>query len=248
MRYITPLSFSKYNPDWTIKIYSPKQPGQEPTWINTTENKNILTTKCYFDKLKNIPNVEMIEIDFDDNISDVFRSDILRLDLLSTEGGLWSDFDIFYFKPICSLALPDAETYMCYNTANPRKSEWYHSIGFMMSCPNNAVFKELRNKVEEFYDPTNYQCIGSHMYNAVVDPSKFYNLPFKTVYPVQWNCIKQFYTQNVMFDSASVGIHWYAGSEISAAMEEFITKETIECYSYPSSGFSFILKEILCIQ
>ena len=40
---------------------------------------------------------------FNNDMPEVHKSDFLRLELLSTIGGLWSDMDIIYFKPMNSL-------------------------------------------------------------------------------------------------------------------------------------------------
>jgi len=256
MRYLTPYSFAKYNSDWTIKIYSPLAPGKEPTWTNTTENKAELDVECYFNRLKDISNVEMIEIDFKNDTNDVFRSDKLRLELLSTEGGLWSDFDILYFKPITQMCVIDASTQMCvidastymsYNKWSRDPNDWYHSIGFLLASANNKTFKKLKDKVDEYFDETNYQCIGSHMYNKELQEGEFFNIPFETVYPVPWNAVVKFYTSQMRFKLGTIGIHWFAGSSFSHSVEEILTEDTIDEYMYPDATFIKIVKKV-CSQ
>jgi len=245
LRYLTAYSFSKYNPDWKIKIYYPKHPGENPTWKNTSENKAKLDTECTFDILKYISNVEMIEIDFDNNINDIFRADTIRLEKLSTVGGVWSDFDILYLKPITDANLPDSNTYMSFNTDSNFKEQWYHSIGWLGACENNKVFKLLKDNVSNYYNPDDYQSIGSHMYNDIITENQYYNIPFNMVYPVRWFDINRYFKTKLNFYQQTIGVHWFGGADISTKIEHMIIKDKLDLYTFRNSMLLNNIQEIL---
>ena len=50
------MSFSKFNPDWQIKVYYPVEPTIDNTW-NTHEQTTLYDGKNWFDELEKIPNL-----------------------------------------------------------------------------------------------------------------------------------------------------------------------------------------------
>lgn len=101
IRYLTLETFRFHNPDWKIVIYTNQQ-------VNVNE-----TVENYWSAVQKLTNVqievpipieEIFQIDIshtpDDHFRNVYRSDFLRWYLLHEVGGLWSDMDILYVKPI----------------------------------------------------------------------------------------------------------------------------------------------------
>lgn len=247
MKYLTALSFSRLNPDWKIKVHYPKVTSMGDSWDSVEQKSYDYQGIDYFELLTDIDNVELNEVDFSIydlpiNISEVHKSDIFRLCILADEGGIWSDFDIFYIKPISSYLtnLSGSQTHICNHFG-------YHSIGFLASSKNNKFFKQLFDYSLQLINQENcsYQIIGRDLYSAffqynLTNVEKFnkeyntniYNIPFTVVYPFQWNQIdKIFGKENYQLPENTVGIHWFAGSNSTSNYENIIIKENIHEWS-----------------
>ena len=248
MKYLTALSFSYHNPEWKINVYYPTIPSKgNDTWNSGEQKSYSYQDKDYFDKLEDINRLELISFDFSqfklpDNISEVHRSDILRLYKLSTDGGLWSDFDIFYTKPVDVLInnSSESETYICYHNN-------YHSIGFLLASENNSFFAKLLELAKELINIHNsdYQIIGRDLYGAFFkyEPqdiqiayktfeTNVFNLPFESVYPFKWNEIdKIFGNKKYELNKNTVGIHWFAGASRTSLIENIISDKNLKEYS-----------------
>lgn len=221
IRFLTIKTFIKLNPDWKIIFLYPKQYTKATSWF-TYENKN--TSSEYTDfipELKKLP-LEFHEVDMNtyhisNNISEVHKSDFVRLIQLSQIGGLWSDMDIIYIRPMTEfyLNLPenkDVETFICNN-------EYGHSIGFMMSSKGNKFFESLVNLALGEYEPHFYQTLGARLYNkhfstmeAIYKLSSAINISMDVVYPSragdEADLLK---SHSIKVTDKTLGIHWFAG-------------------------------------
>lgn len=240
MKYLTVVSFSKLNPDWKIIVYFPNIINKEISWNTSEQISYNYNDIDYFDRLNEIPNLIFKKTEFktDKNLSEVHKSDLLRLNVLSTIGGIWSDFDIFYVKPINSFSFTkNKDTFICYHN-------FYHSIGFLISGGNNQFFNKLLELA--IYNINNidnlkYQDVGGSLYsyffrystkNAIEYSKKFNvnisNIPFSLVYPFNWKqCDLMFENLNFSLPENTIGIHWFAGNEKVSKYENIITKKNI---------------------
>jgi len=247
LRYLSVYTFYKYNPDWEIRFYYPKHRNNEITWT-TFEQKNTKEIKddCY-PKLKKLP-IKFIEFDFkilnlDNNMSEVHKASFLRQYLLSTEGGLWSDMDILYFKSMNNLSLnkennKNIDTIVC-GEKRRKKEQIRYSVAFVLSSKNNEFFNFTYNKAIEKYDPKEYQCIGATLLNTNFPrieriKCKFpnlniANLSMNTVYAYNVLNIEKIYNSSNLnkFTNESIGIHWYAGYSLAS---KYINKLTHKNY------------------
>jgi len=241
-RYLTIHTFAKQNPDWKINYYYPKSRYPKQSWESFELKYDITKLTDYTTNLKSL-NVELIEVDFSlyllpNDISEVFKSDLLRWKLLSTVGGLWSDMDIIYFRPMNEL-LDNTQQNKYIDTAITINEEYGHSIGFLMSSPNNTYFKHILLKTAEYYNPKQYQSLGTGILIPEVKDmktikSKFpelnvLNIDTNAVYAYNAMNIKLIYNSKSLekFTKNSVGIHWYAGHPLAG---DFVTKLTSENY------------------
>lgn len=225
LRFLTIQSFSIQNPDWKIKFYYPKQIYTGgPVWNQGFAEQ--VTGENYFNKVKNIPNVQTVEIDFDKegigHIPDVFRSDILRLKLLAFEGGIWQDMDILNFKSIDEVH---------FNTkGNPvdtvismHPSKHHYSIGFLMSKAGNPFFNFLYNKSMELKKQDGeYQHLGITMWHKSFPKVEHIKkkFPYLHIEDIEmWLCyyynsfqVEKFLKEDLPFeDERTIAFHWYAG-------------------------------------
>jgi len=231
LQYLTITSFNKFNPDWQIIIHESTQIHENIMW-STPENKIIHSGKNYYNNLKELPYVKFNDINFDDigfseKLNGVHKSDYLRWWLLSTIGGVWSDFDILYIKPLVELNIPkNIETVICYG---PEK----HVIGFLMSKENNEFFKKVLENVKYSYNTNDYQCIGSKLLNkthpnAIIQDNVF-NLDMSCFYAYTHHYIHKIFNDIDLskITDKTVGIHWYNGSSISKLFTNFFDEKNL---------------------
>lgn len=213
LRFLTIKTFLKLNPDWKAIFWYPEYPVIKATW-DTGELDYDVECDDYMPELLKLPiEKHAVDIDFIKEMPEVHKSDYMRLLLLSTIGGLWSDMDIFYFKPMVNLEVntkenKDSNTFVCV-------SEYGHSISFLMASENNKKFKNLLDTVKMVYDKEKYQCIGSTMYNRVYRTANAMgaiNIRMDAVYPHDADHIIEILDGTPPnFTNKTIGIHWYAG-------------------------------------
>lgn len=260
LRYLTVISFRKFNPDWQIKLYYPQVRYQgENTW-NTPEHINKFTGENYFDKLFAL-DIEKIEIDFsqfgiDINIPESFKADFLRWQLLAAEGGLWSDFDIIYFKSMDNLyfnneANKEIDTFVC---INPYRVYYRHLIGFLLSSPNNDFYKYIYNQSYLRLNLKSYQSIGSLILNDrfqtiqsiknMFSHMNIANINTDAVYPLNELNITSIYNSNDLscLTDYTTGIHWYAGHPDAGQWENSITENNFKSFD---TGLSKIIGKVI---
>ena len=204
----------------------------------TTEQKEEYTGTNYFNSLKNISNVFIHEIDFDNipfkykDASEIIKSDYFRIYILNKYGGLWSDFDIIYFNNIeqyyHNKGLSKNTNVILY------KYSGVYPVGLFLCNRNNSVFDVILKNIESFYNRESYQCLGSNMIRCLfasknakqitlqmklselhIDNADCY-LPFK------WNEYELLYNNNTSLKKETyknnkniVGIHWFNGGKKS---------------------------------
>jgi hypothetical protein len=237
LNYLTIESFNNFNPEWKIIIFRPIKNSNIITW-NTGEQKTKYDGKDYFYKLENINNVEikyicLNSIGFNNNASEVIKSDYFRYYILEKHGGLWSDFDILYTASIeekmnfeennvifrCSPYTWTGEKRIKIN----REIEQYFPIGLFLSKPLSIFFRYIKNKCLENYNPKNYQTFGASLFLNLfpniekiheIDNIKICNEDYYL--PWSWNESSEFYGKldNILPDN-NIGIHWFNGLEES---------------------------------
>ncbi|BCS83202.1 putative glycosyltransferase [Cotonvirus japonicus] len=228
MAYLAVLSFIYYNPSWSVHVYIPSKKYDVITWV-TTEQKTKYIGRDYWDDLIKLPNVKIITMDFknigfDNDISEVIKSDYIRWYILSTVGGIWSDMDILYINSLDNTIFNDEKDFdtMIFDI---NETEQYYPIGFFMASPNNLFFKKLLNLAKTYYDPTKYQSIGATMIKKIWPKNSniikdFPNLKLliedKYIYlPYEWTELDKLFdyecTENLR--KKTIGIHWFNGSE-----------------------------------
>lgn len=220
IRFLTVKSFMKYNPDWKIMFWYPKLPKTHTTWL-TGELCYPVNCDDYKSEMLKLPitstGVDFDEIGFKNTATEVHKSDFIRLHLLTTYGGVWSDMDIIYFKPITNLLVNtvenrNKETFVC-------TSGYGHSIGFLMGQSTSTFFKLLLEIIKSRGVPTQYQAIGPTLYNehfrnieSINQISSAVNLDMDVVYSHDASSIPDFLKNTPpRFTEGSIGAHWYAG-------------------------------------
>lgn len=247
LNYLTVVSFNHYNPGWKIVVWVPTKRTATISWKGR-ENKLRYKGPDHFHRLHGIPNVtvnkvSLDSIGFNNNHSEVIKSDYLRYYVLHKHGGLWSDFDILYTGSV-EEKMSFAEStviFKCPSRSVPRGpiESYYFPIGFLMCMPNNVFFSRILEECHRFFDPKKYQSIGANMWKELFLPpragnkfqagldrirsitksiavcSEAYYLPFA------WNQLGGFLGRGTErhgcneLPRENIGIHWFNGADRS---------------------------------
>ena len=169
---MTLKSFRMFNPTWDITLYTSHCPKDIKTWV-TPETQDFFCFKGddYMNLIGDL-NVSIVPWDISNNgitavaetpnISASHRSNLFKWAKLATDGGIYSDLDIIYFKPIDEfydkMVSDEYDTAICQTD--------YLSIGFLASAGNNPFFKDLFLNSLDHYNAGEYQSAGvSNIYD-----------------------------------------------------------------------------------
>lgn len=214
LRFLTFETFRKCNPKWDIVVWTTDNPTMGDTWT-TGEQSGTRRVEDWFEKL---PNRECFVFDgrgFPSTASEVHKSDFARWCLLSEYGGWWSDFDIWYARPMATMeslvpGVFDAETVVC--------AHKWHSIGFLGAQKDSPLFTAAAYTARVKYDPASYQCLGRTLLDELLPPpvangNGIVNLPESIVYPVRASPKRDILRLRSHIDIpiGHVGVHWFAG-------------------------------------
>lgn len=227
LRWMSMHSFSVLNPDWILKLHVTAT-DTHATW-NKGNNKQRFEADDYREWLSKIDRLEVIqEADFP-GLHGVHQSDILRNRYLSEDGGLWSDVDILYYRPITALVCNDAQlgerdTGLCV------PSNYWFPIAFMMGSPGSKFFQDVHEHQLSIFRATGarggYQKFGTKVYRYVFQNSNYspFYINRNEVYQKQWQYHGQIFAGQVNA-ALGIGVHWYGGSASAAAIEPKITHD-----------------------
>lgn len=245
LRYLTVSSFKKYNPDWRVIVFYPAFPNCAISW-STGEQAGVYTGADYFEKLSNLAElipIRMDSIGFSDSIPEVHKSDIVRLWALSEYGGLYSDMDILYFKP---LVIPESTNLII----SFDEVGHYFSNGFI-GC--SIVAKSFYSNLFKITSSTlggGYQSFGPSIFNSHVQranyPADVWNIPMSLIYQYNSYHVEELLIENsnelsTLFPDDSIGCHWYGGHPATRYWENKITEDS---YKF-NNIISKVVQEIL---
>lgn len=220
-RYLTVISFVKYNPEWTVKLWTPSKVSSVASTWATGEQSVGYNGYDYMNELKDyIHEIDMSTIGIPDNIPEVHKSDLLRWYLLAYYGGIWSDFDILYIAPMPHDVI---ETWdgpgLCYYELpfNNIPNHKFHAIGFLASAgiSGKQFFFELFKLGISKIPQVDYQAFGAPLIEKEHLPAweasghPFFFIDKNMVYP--YTDGHRYFTTNELHIQNSIGLHWYGG-------------------------------------
>lgn len=244
LRFLSVVSFKKQNPDWQVQVHVPTVDSVAPANWNNNISQDFRSQLAELD-------VKVIAHDFDrygftNQAHEVHKSDFLRWLLLSNQGGLWSDIDILYVRPMNNLAENTAENSMIDTVLCPLMSSGKHTVGFILGSENNNFYKHISELSLKNYDCTVYQCMGSDLINANFKTFESLSQQFpqhhflflnkKGVYSITSKTIDQFYqsmtvdTQKKLNNPGVIGYHWFGGHPASQQFENTLTAKNVKDY------------------
>lgn len=235
LRYLTVVSFAKHNPDWEIKVYYPVVPAVSHTW-KTKEQTIQYVGEDYTHKLTEYAELIPFDVEtlgFSREMPEVHKSDVFRLWALHEHGGVYSDFDILYVKPMPRVKVR-------WYSRHP--SEGHFSVGLLAAPKNDNLYAELLELARNSTGTTKYQVFGATLWHRVADDRLIegWNIPTNFVYSCNWREAEKLFTSNEDLPPDAVGVHWFAG-----AMGEWESKLTPETYEGYDSTISNLIKEIV---
>ena len=226
-------TFHRHNPDWVINVYVPKQPYTGPSRFIPN-----YVGKDFFSRVENNPNVNIVEVDLNDYgidiaLHNILRSDILRYHLLYDHGGVWSDFDVIWLKPMDHFRNVEYYGDTPINDVNAivsflRGTHGGHSIGIMVHCKHDPYAKALIDLTKKVKPPYSHEVFGGTMlhggYPTLESLSCFENVigaRFETYYPYDIHppapTFNKLYLENDLscINNNVICVHWYNGKELS---------------------------------
>lgn len=223
LRYLTIKTFMRLNPDWQVILWYPTIPFKGRSWGIKTGHVEFNERYCrdYLPELMSLP-ITKVPVDFNalkfkNIIAEVHKADYIRINTLYLYGGLWSDMDILYFRPITDMAANTPENhskdvFVCI-------SDYGHSTGFNMAIEKSRFFEVLVNNLNKNFKQKEYQCWGPDIFNryfkSLSSISSVVNIDMDTVYAHDCHHAPELLTNvKPRFKEHSIGCHWYAGNSI----------------------------------
>jgi len=240
LRLLTLKTFKICNPEYKITLIRPYKICTQEEWLSG-EQGGYYTGPDYLEEALTLADdviiFDMRDIGFcNHSLSEVHKSDILRNYFLFTFGGIWSDFDIVFFKPLPK-ELENVD-FVC------RTAKGLFSIGFIGGKEGSQFFRdyfELQKGVPKF--DTSYQKYGTYLLNGKPLPKDVIRISMDLVY-----CINSTYVYRI-FDGTdepltniTIGLHWYGGNPYTRNWENEITSYTFKSYD---NVISKKLKELM---
>ena len=222
IRYLSIKTFVKHNPGWDVFLWMPKEPFKGRSWYTDMHPPKI--REEFMDdylhealKLVNPVYIDFKSLGARKNLAEVHKNDYIRVNALYNYGGLWSDTDIIYFKPVTELEVnkPENKTkevYVCI-------ADYGHSTGFNMATAKSEFFERLMNNLNKEYIPSGYQCWGPDMWNKYYKTLKHIKngaeIGMDAVYAHNCHMVSELLKQSPpRFTEHSIGCHWYGGNEV----------------------------------
>jgi hypothetical protein len=235
LQTFTVTSFHKYNPDWEITIHMPEKKYDGNMRFNFIPD---YVGEDYFHTISGLDYVNINIIDLDaygirKDIHDILRSDIFRYHILYDEGGVWSDFDVIWLKPMeyfnnievhgnGPVIEADAIVSFIKGTTGG------HSIGILIHRQYDKYAKALVEATKKVKPPFSHEVFGGTMLNnnfpTLESMSKFGNIVgarFETYYP--YNIHPPRPTIQKLYQGVDIScindnvmcVHWYNGHILS---------------------------------
>jgi len=245
LRYLTIKSFRVFNPDWKIRLFQCADLTEKQWTTHEQQDRGTYIGEDYTPLLSNL-DVEILEWKPPiEGLSPAHASDLFQWELLSTEGGFYSDMDILYVKPMPKSHILRSDVVYC-------NSGGFMTIGLFGSSPNNLMFKEVLKAASDSRTSNSYQSTGAcAMYNMVglsttwmkahrpcdtvinhfktkYPDMRFLELEDCTVYPWAWNNLDAIWSKRLEVPENCIGIHWFGGAPRSQEMNNLLTPTNVK--------------------
>jgi len=233
LQYLTVLTFKTHNPDWEVWLWYPKEPNnQPPDWASGEQSTSYIGDD-FSDKLQSMceyKEIDLRNIGLPYHLHEIQRSDYVRCYLLYEYGGVWSDIDFLFIRPIDKLLENDFNYTISY--------QGFWSNGFIISRPKQQVMIDLMQEIIRrirVNHKDDYQSLGTRVYANLFKNyetmvlkypnDKIYNLPSQIVYPYSpetdydgvysTDIERMFYGNTDKTTNETIGFHWFNGHPLA---------------------------------
>ncbi len=235
LQTLTVESFHRLNPDWGINIYMPYKRYTGDMRFDFIPN---YIGPDYFHMISNQDYVNVFTIDLNDygiqqNLPDILRSDIFRYHVLYHVGGVWSDFDVLWLRPMDHFHNIEYYGNTPLNKVDAVVSFYNgtyggHSIGIMIHSKGDPYVQSLIRLVGEVKPPFSHEVFGGGLLNNYY--SSLESIPYKNVIGVKFETyypfnihppsptIQNLYESNnihCLQNNNVMCLHWYNGHGLS---------------------------------
>lgn len=223
----TIISFHRLNPDWKIKVYTSKQGNKD---FGTLEWIPPYIGDDCFPLIRAMEFVQIIEVDLKDfdcpvQAHVIAMTDVFRQQVLFKYGGIYSDFDVIWLRPMDYFTqldcLGDPKDFQC-SISFYNLTDGHHNVSNIVAEKGNKFMEFTLSKCAEVEAPYSHQAFGTDMFNRLFPKQKnieqqferMLYLRYETFFPYGiYNLIDLFqrdditpaYADNVM------AVHWFGG-------------------------------------
>ena len=249
LRYMSIHSFAKLNPNWETILIRHRKPfvPKRHEWNERPDFLHFKGEDCTY-MLDGLDiTTRYLEDDYPDlaeiKIPELHMGDLLQWRVLSEIGGVFSDTDVIFFKPMDHMKFQDIDVGLVEFWGNPKPG--YIPTTFMLGQPN-TFFKKMCSDTLKYGNVGIWEGFGTNIIrrsfsgmDEIEDAFPSLNvtkLPSNIVFPfaetermfVEYANL-MFY-QNVDMPNGSISIHWYGSGEISQQFNNKITKGNYKKY------------------
>jgi len=233
LQSMTVDTFIRHNPGWKVCVYVPEI-------IKASNNEYIpdYIGEDFFSRVENNPQVSIIKMDpkqynIKEDLHNILKSDILRYHLLYETGGVWSDFDVLWLKPMEHLSNITSNTgldlVICKCMEYPDKGVFHYNIGILASIPKHPFYKSLIDECDKIQKSQkknlDHQEFGVVMWKSLFpglnDIKNKYpdvaDIKYEVFYPYSIFGMSKLYNSvdlSVIKDT-TMCVHWFNGHEFS---------------------------------
>lgn len=248
-------SFHKYNPEWEIIIYMPLQDYRE---LGTNTFVPDYNGPDHFNELQNYNYIKIQYINISDygvplSAHSCQGSDNFRREILYRQGGVYSDFDVIWVRPIDHIrkiqSLGNGEDFESI-VSFYELTHGFHNVSNLISEPGSQFIKSLIDaslNLPDEYIRANHQALGSTLLNQLYPTwdsvrylyPRMLAIPYETFYPYS-----TYHLENLFIDDDlsyitenTLCVHWFNGNQLA---KDYINKED---YSRKCSMTSILKNE-----
>lgn len=253
LHVLTVVSFQRLNPDWLIVINLVTNAKEEVDNSNINPKYRDYTGKDYFYMLRDIPNVQIREsyLDPKNKIHSILVSDIWRREILFERGGVYSDFDVIWLKPMSEFVnidcIGDPSDFDC-TVSYYNQTYGFHNVSNIVAEEGSPFLGSLIDITKSIHPPYGDQSFGTDMLNNNYPSWEYIKnrfprtiaLKYETFYPYSTFNLRQLFSDDTLTPIQSKNVmcvHWFNGNEWA---KEYINQEA---YDRPCSMTSILKQE-----
>jgi len=227
----TITTFHRLNPDWEIKVYTSKQGNKD---FGTLEWIPPYVGCDFFPVIRELDYVEIIEVDFKDfdcpvHAHVIAMTDVFRQQVLFREGGIYSDFDVIWLKPMSYFTeldcIGDPTDFQC-TVSYFETDHGHHNVSNIIAEKGSQFLAYTLSQCANMQPPYSHQAFGTDLFNSLFPHAKDIKfdrmlfLKYETFFPYGiYNLIDLFQRHDIApaYQPNVMAVHWFGGHPFAHA-------------------------------